>query len=53
VTIPARDLAIALNLMNERTMFAAHAVEGDSVARERIVDTLAHIWVNSIYGTTP
>nr|WP_156662679.1 TetR/AcrR family transcriptional regulator [Mycobacterium sp. 1274761.0] len=50
VTIPARDLAIALNLMNERTMFAAHAAEKDSVPRERIVDTLAHIWVSSIYG---
>ena len=52
-TIPARDLAIALNLMNERTMFAAHAAEENSVARERLVDTLAHIWVSSIYGTTP
>ncbi len=51
VTIPARDLAIALNLMNERTMFAAHAVEKDSIARDRLVDTLAHIWVSSIYGT--
>jgi AcrR family transcriptional regulator len=50
VTIPARDLAVALNLMNERTMFAAHADEADSVARERLVDTLAHIWVSSIYG---
>ena len=49
-TIPTRDLAIALNLMNERTMFAAHAAEKDSIARERIVDTLAHIWVTSIYG---
>jgi AcrR family transcriptional regulator len=49
-TIPARDLAIALNLMNERTMFAAHAAEANSVARDRIVDTLAHIWVSSIYG---
>jgi AcrR family transcriptional regulator len=53
VTIPARDLAIALNLMNERTMFAAHAAERDSVARDRLVDTLAHIWVNSIYGQGP
>jgi len=49
-TIPARDLAIALNLMNERTMFAAHAAEKDSIARDRVVDTLAHIWVASIYG---
>jgi AcrR family transcriptional regulator len=53
VTIPARDLAIALNLMNERTMFAVHAAETDSVARDRIVDTLAHIWVSSIYGNAP
>ncbi len=52
-TIPARDLAIALNLMNERTMFAAHAAEKDSIARDRIVDTLAHIWLNSIYGKLP
>jgi len=52
VTIPTRDLAIALNLMNERTMFATHAAEKDSVARERLVDTLAHIWVSSIYGGT-
>jgi AcrR family transcriptional regulator len=52
-TIPARDLAIALNLMNERTMFAAHAAEKDSIARDRIVDTLAHIWVSSIYGKAP
>jgi TetR/AcrR family transcriptional regulator, ethionamide resistance regulator len=52
-SIPARDLAIALNLMNERTMFAAHAAEKDSIARDRIVDTLAHIWVSSIYGKAP
>jgi hypothetical protein len=38
--------------MNERTMFATHAAEKDSVARERLVDTLAHIWVSSIYGGT-
>ena len=53
VTVPTRDLAIALNLMNERTMFAAHAAEKDSIARERLVDTLAHIWVSSIYGAKP
>ncbi len=53
VTVPARDLAIALNLMNERTMFAAYAAEKDSIARNQIVNTLAHIWVTSIYGTTP
>ncbi|WP_099042338.1 TetR/AcrR family transcriptional regulator [Mycobacterium neglectum] len=52
-TVPARDLAIALNLMNERTMFAAYAAEKDSIAHGQIVNTLAHIWVTSIYGTVP
>ncbi|OBJ58234.1 TetR/AcrR family transcriptional regulator [Mycobacterium sp. 1423905.2] len=50
-TIPARDLAISLNLMNERTMFAAFADEPSAVPAERTVDTLAHIWVSSIYGS--
>jgi len=52
-TVPARDLAIALNLMNERTMFAAYAAEKDSIDHDQIVNTLAHIWVTSIYGKAP
>ena len=52
-TVPARDLAIALNLMNERTMFAAYAAEKDSIAYDQIVNTLAHVWITSIYGKTP
>jgi AcrR family transcriptional regulator len=48
--IPAQDLAISLNLMNERTMFATFAGETSSVPYDRIVDTLAHVWVSSIYG---
>ncbi|ORA21823.1 TetR/AcrR family transcriptional regulator [Mycobacterium aquaticum] len=50
-TIPAMDLATSLNLMNERTMMAALAGEEPGIADERVVDTLAHIWLNSIYGT--
>jgi TetR/AcrR family transcriptional regulator, ethionamide resistance regulator len=52
-TIPARDLATSLNLMNERSMLASYAAEQPSVERDRLVDTLTHIWVTSIYGTTP
>ncbi|AEV72502.1 transcriptional regulator [Mycolicibacterium rhodesiae NBB3] len=52
-TVPARDLAIALNLMNERTMIAAYADEKDSIAHGQIVNTLAHIWVTSIYAKAP
>ncbi len=53
-TIPASDLAIALNLMNERTMFAASRRRARTPSpASACVDTLAHIWVSSIYGTTP
>lgn len=48
-TIPARDLATALNEMNERMMVAALADEQLAVARDRLVDTLTHIWLTSIY----
>ncbi|MDF2823819.1 MAG: Transcriptional repressor EthR, TetR family [Mycobacterium sp.] len=52
-TIPARDLATALNEMNERLMVAALADEQLAVARDRLVDTLTHIWLTSIYGQVP
>ena len=49
-TIPAHDLATSLNQMNERTMMAALAAEQPAVAAEKVVDTLTHIWLTSIYG---
>ncbi|ORV86775.1 TetR family transcriptional regulator [Mycobacterium interjectum] len=49
-TIPAADLATSLNQMNERTMMAAFAAETPAVDEDRVVDTLTHIWVTSIYG---
>ena len=49
-TIPAMDLATSLNLMNERTMMAALSTEQPAVAYDNVVDTLAHIWLTSIYG---
>ncbi|MGD1172745.1 TetR/AcrR family transcriptional regulator [Mycobacterium seoulense] len=49
-TIPAADLATSLNQMNERTMMAALSAETPAVDEERVVDTLTHIWVTSIYG---
>jgi TetR/AcrR family transcriptional regulator, ethionamide resistance regulator len=48
--IPAHDLATSLNLMNERAMTATLVAEDGAVAMDRIVDTLAHIWLTSIYG---
>ena len=52
-TIPAEDLAVALNLMNERAMFAALAAEPPAVVDDKVVDTLAYVWFTSIYGVTP
>jgi AcrR family transcriptional regulator len=49
-TIPAADLATSLNQMNERTMMAALSAENPAVDVDRVVDTLTHIWVSSIYG---
>ena len=49
-TIPAADLATSLNQMNERTMMAALSAERPAVDRDRVGDTLTHIWVASIYG---
>ncbi|OBE96227.1 TetR/AcrR family transcriptional regulator [Mycobacterium sp. 852002-10029_SCH5224772] len=49
-TIPAADLATSLNQMNERSMMAALSGEMPAVDEDRVVDTLTHIWVSSIYG---
>jgi AcrR family transcriptional regulator len=49
-TIPAADLATSLNQMNERTMMAALSAETPAVDQDRVVDTLTHVWVSSIYG---
>jgi AcrR family transcriptional regulator len=50
VTLPAHDLSVALNLLNEKVMLASFADERPSVAKEHLLHTLVHIWVSSIYG---
>ena len=49
-TIPATDLATSLNQMNERMMMATLSAEQPAVSKDRVVETLAHIWVSSIYS---
>ena len=51
--LPALDLATSLNLMNEKMMMATLADDRPSVEHDRVVDTLTHIWLTSIYGRTP
>jgi TetR/AcrR family transcriptional regulator, ethionamide resistance regulator len=50
VTLPAHELSVALNLLNEKVMLTSFAGERPSVPRERLLETLVHIWVTSIYG---
>ena len=52
-TLPAHDLAAALNLMNERAMIASYTGQKPSIAENAALDTLVHVWITSIYGTTP
>lgn len=52
-TLPALDLATSLNLMNERMMVATLAGDRPAVEHHRVVDTLTHIWLTSIYGVAP
>ncbi|GAB3139112.1 TetR/AcrR family transcriptional regulator [Marisediminicola antarctica] len=51
--IPARDLAVALNLMNERVLSAAFAREQPAISQSLLVDVLVSVWTLSIYGTHP
>jgi TetR/AcrR family transcriptional regulator, ethionamide resistance regulator len=54
VTLPAHELSTALNLLNEKVMLTSFADDRPSVPKERLLETLVHIWVNSIYGgSTP
>jgi len=52
-TVSAQDLAAALNLMNERTMFASYTGQKPAISEDVALDTLVHVWITSIYGNTP
>ncbi|MGH3991605.1 MAG: TetR/AcrR family transcriptional regulator, partial [Pseudonocardiaceae bacterium] len=46
IGLPARDLAVALNSMNERVLYATFADDGPAVAESSAVDVLLGIWLN-------
>jgi TetR/AcrR family transcriptional regulator, ethionamide resistance regulator len=50
VTLPAPELSAALNLLNEKVMLSSFADDRPSVPKERLLETLVHIWVTSIYA---
>lgn len=51
--VPARDLAIALNSMNERVLYATLSGDGPAVAEGDVVAVLLEVWIAAIYGRTP
>ena len=51
--VPARDLAIALNLMNERVLVGSFAGYAPTIDEDRVVDVLLAAWLGAIYGTPP
>jgi len=50
---PAREIAVALNSMNERVLYATFTGDGPAVAESGAVDVLLEIWLRAIYGTSP
>ncbi|MEU5567479.1 TetR/AcrR family transcriptional regulator [Micromonospora musae] len=52
--LAARDLAVALNSMNERVTYATLAGDAPAVAEADVVDVLLDVWLSAIYrSTTP
>lgn len=48
--VDAHDLAVALNLMNERALSAAFSGEQPAIDEHALLDVLSSIWISSIYG---
>ncbi|MCV7051534.1 TetR/AcrR family transcriptional regulator [Mycobacterium heidelbergense] len=48
-TYPAEDLSVALNMLSERVMAATFTAEEPAIPEHRVIDTLVHIWLASIY----
>jgi TetR/AcrR family transcriptional regulator, ethionamide resistance regulator len=51
--LPARDLALCLNRMNERVFETTLGHEELTLDEDRVLDSLVDVWLRSIYGTPP
>jgi AcrR family transcriptional regulator len=49
---PARDLAIALNWMNERVLQATFEGDAPAIGEDAVRDALLEVWLRAIYATT-
>ncbi|WP_265446264.1 TetR/AcrR family transcriptional regulator [Flexivirga meconopsidis] len=50
---PAREIAIALNAMNERAIYGTLTGAEPSLPRDAVLDVLVDIWMAAIYTTPP
>jgi AcrR family transcriptional regulator len=50
---PARELAVVLNSMNERVLYATFTGDGPAVPEPEVVEVLLETWLRAIYGTAP
>src|SRR5919204_2064221 len=48
--VPAGDLAIALNRMNERVFLSTFAGQAPAVDEDRVLDVLVTVWLGAVYG---
>jgi AcrR family transcriptional regulator len=48
--VPGRDLAIALNRMNERVLLSTFAGQAPAVDEANVLDVLVAAWLGAIYG---
>ncbi len=51
--VPARDLAICLNRMNEKVFETMAGDSQPAVADDHTLDALVGVWLSAIYGSTP
>jgi AcrR family transcriptional regulator len=49
----ARDLAVVLNSLNERVLYATFSGDEPAVGEDDVVDVLLEVWLRVIYGTAP
>jgi TetR/AcrR family transcriptional regulator, ethionamide resistance regulator len=48
---PARDLAVALNWMNERVIHVTYAGQTPALAEDDLIDVLLTVWLRTVYGS--
>ena len=47
---PARDLAVALNWMNERVIHVSATGQEPALAEDDLLDVLLTVWLRTVYG---